>query len=113
MGSSKPEADYGPVLRKYYASPFYMYFCLGIAMLGGAIFMVALFAGSIHPGEGAKGLEKIPESTLMMCLGAVDFALFFPLFLVCMLTRYFIRRIDLLEARLTEIEDGSSSSTTT
>jgi len=109
----KFETDYERVFREQYASPSIMYFLFAIAMLGAAFFTVALFAGLFHVGEGAEGLKKIPNSTLMMCAGAVDFALFFPLFLVCVLTRYFIRRIDLIEVRLTEIEHVSSSSTTT
>jgi|GEM_PF-4872245 len=98
MSKAVPISDadlkiYDRVLRRWYAYAPVLYFFFGISMLGA----VTAVAGICR--QGAGGLRQIPEPTLMMFLGAVDFALFFPLFLASMVTRYFMRRLDLLEAR--------------
>ena len=108
--ASKFERAYERVFREQYASPFVMYFFFGISMLGAALFTVTLFAGVFHIGAGEDGLRSVQDSTLAMCLGMLGFSLFFPMFLVSALTRYFMHRIDRLEAALMKSSDATTQS---
>jgi hypothetical protein len=92
------------VFRRYYARPSSLYFFFGLSMLGGVVATTGIFT------NGADGLRTIPDSTMMLCLGAICFALFFPMFLVCLFTRFFFRKLDLLEAQLQRLTESEARS---
>jgi ABC-type branched-subunit amino acid transport system permease subunit len=94
---------YDRVFRRWYNKPGILYFFFAISMLGAGIFIVGICR------QGTNGFQQIPEPTLMMCLGAVDFALFFPFFLICVLTRYIIARLDRIESQLGRTKHTGSS----
>jgi len=88
-----------PIARKTVESisrPFHIYSVLVIAMIGSCLFIAGIVSG------GLSGLDHttLPDTTLMLLLGIVGCAFFFPIFVCLYCCRVLLRAIRDLEQKV-------------
>lgn len=76
------------------ATKFNIYFLLVMALLSACLFMAGLFG----PGGGTVGaLDDLPQPLVMITVGVVGFALFFPWFTALYFARHLLHSVKSLE----------------
>jgi hypothetical protein len=83
------------------ATKFNIYFLLAMGLLSVCIFI----AGLIGTARSADALDRVPDSAVMMAIGMIGFALFFPWFTAIYFARHLLHSVKRLERENAELRE--------
>jgi hypothetical protein len=84
------------------ATKFNIYFLLAMGLLSACLFIAGLIGTA---KRSADALDRLPDSAMMMAVGIIGFALFFPWFTAVYFARHLLHSVKRLERENAELRE--------